>query len=93
MALTPPPHPGNMHRSLEVVLVLWFLQPAALAFGFACLAANWPGAEFLPDAAAVVGLEIIVAVLTLTLLDLSPHWPQTSCWPMIVLKVKLRKEI
>jgi hypothetical protein len=73
MALTPPLYPSDMIRSPKVVLVLWFLQPAALAFSFACLAASWLGAEFLPDAAAMVRLEIIVAVLAFTLSDSSPH--------------------
>ncbi len=75
MALPPALYPGDINRPFEVVLVLWFSQPAALAFEFARLATRRLGAEFLPDAATVVGLEIILAVLTFTLSGLSPHWP------------------
>ena len=92
MALTPPLHPGHINRPLKVVPVLRFSQPAALAFSLACLAAIRLSAKLLPDATAVVGLEIFVAVLALALSDMSPHWPRTSLRPMIGLKAKFKKE-
>jgi hypothetical protein len=51
------------------------MPPAALTLGFTFLAAVRSGTESLPDTAAIVGLEILVAVLTLTLSNVSPHWP------------------
>jgi len=73
MACAPCPHPIDIVRALEGVLIFRLGQPAALTFRFARFPARGRRTESLPLAVAVVGKKIFLTVLTLTLSDLFPH--------------------
>jgi len=59
---SPLAHPLDIGRSPEVVLVLWFAQPATLTFGLAGLAALGLGAKLLMPPIPGVGYEQLFAV-------------------------------
>ena len=60
-------------RAPEVILVRWFLLPAALTLGFALLAAARLGAVALMPQIAVIGMKEFFAAEALSL-GLTLHW-------------------
>ena len=74
MGFAPLADPIDVFGAAEVVAVLRFAQPAALALGFAGLAALGLAAELLMPAVAKVRIKQLVAMQTLTPIGLS-HGP------------------
>jgi len=77
VVLAPLPNPFHMVRATEVIVVFGFLQPSALAGGFAGLAAWRPRTVALTPHVAIVGIKEDLAVLTLALSDVTCHWPES----------------
>ena len=73
MGLTPLLYAGDIDRSMEVVAVIRFIEPAPLAFRFGGLSAFRFRAESLPMPVPIVGGEEVPAAHTLTLSDSFCH--------------------
>jgi hypothetical protein len=67
MGRPPHPHPIDVLRPAEVILVLWLLEPAALARRFTGTSAGAFRAVLLPPAVAHIDFENFPAALALTL--------------------------
>jgi hypothetical protein len=67
VCLAPLPHALDLGRACEVITVSGLVQPAALASGFAGVAARRLGAVALASGAARVGIKEGLAMLTLAL--------------------------
>jgi hypothetical protein len=77
VGLAPLPDALNVGEAFEVIAVRRLVQPAALAGGFAGLAALELGAIALAPGAARVGGKEGLTVLTLTLAQWTSHWPES----------------
>src|SRR2546426_2895645 len=66
-----------MVRATEVIVVFGFLQPSALAGGFAGLAAWRSRTVALTPHVAMVGIKEDLAVLTRALSAVTCHWPES----------------
>ena len=75
VGLAPLPDALNVGGACEVIAVRWLVQPAALAGGFAGLAALELGAIALAPSAAGGGGKEDLTVLTLALAQWTSHWP------------------
>ncbi len=75
MGLAPLPHPLDMSRTFEVIPVGGFLEPAALAGGFARPATLGLGAIVLTSGTARVRIKEDLAVATFTFREWRSHWP------------------
>ncbi len=73
MSFTPLLYAGDIDRSVEVVAVIRFIEPAALALRFRGLSAFRFRAEPLPMPVPIVGREEVPAAHTLTLSDSFCH--------------------
>ena len=77
VGLAPLPDAFDMGRATEIIPVVWFVEPAALAGGFAGVAALELGAVALAPSAARVRIKDGLAVLTLALSDMTCHGPES----------------
>jgi hypothetical protein len=77
MRLSPKLHPFDIVGATEVIVILGFLQPAALAVGFAGLLARGLGAIALAAHIAIVGHKEPSTMPTLALSDGTIHRPRS----------------
>jgi hypothetical protein len=77
MRLSPKLHPFDIVGATEVIVILRFLQPAALAVGFAGLLARGLGAIALAAHIAIVRHKEPSTMLTLALSDGTIHRPRS----------------
>ena len=75
MGFAPLPDALDMGRVAEIIPVVWFVLPPALAGGLAGLAARGRGAVALAPSAARVGLKEGLTVLALAFRQWTSHWP------------------
>ena len=66
-----------MGRAAEIIPVVRFVEPTALAGSFAGLMARGFGAVALASSAARVGIKKGLTVLTLALAQWTSHWPES----------------
>ena len=75
VGFAPLPDALDLGRPAEIIPVVRFLMPTALAGGFAGLAARGLGTVALALGAARVGLKEGLTVLTLAFREWTFHWP------------------